>query len=381
MRLLNAGAPRPATGDARLATANDLVRRTLAQHGLMPGGDGSSPAPTIRSAARNTADPMAQLKSRMPNMDFGDLTSRLSGMTRSGGAMANFGATADPVIPDGAAFETGSYSNAAGRRDYRLYVPAKADAVTGVVMMLHGCTQTPEDFAAGTGMNALAEARGFVVIYPRQSRGDNAQSCWNWFQRSDQTRDRGEPAILAGLAREVAARFGIGAERTFVAGLSAGAAMAVILGETHGDSFAAVGAHSGLAYGAARDVPSAFAAMGGTAADRRVLPRNGIARTIVFHGSADATVHPSNGETIGRDVLTTAGGQTIQTERRGTTKGRDWRVETTTDANGTTLLEHWTIDGLGHAWSGGQPTGSYTDAAGPDASAEMIRFFFDDKDI
>ena len=229
-------------------------------------------------------------------------------------------------------------------------------------------------------MNALAEERGLAVIYPRQSRGDNAQSCWNWFQRSDQSRDRGEPAILAGLARDIAARFDVGPERICVAGLSAGAAMAVILGETHGDTFAAVGAHSGLPYGAARDVPSAFAAMGGQGGDRRVLPTKSTARTIVFHGTGDTTVHPSNGTTIGRDLLTTAGGQTIQSDTAGTTKGRGWSCMTTLDATGTPLLQHWTVEGLGHAWSGGQPTGSYTDAKGPDASAEMIRFFFDIKD-
>jgi len=378
MILLNAGAPRPATGDARLAAANDLVRRTLAQHGLMPNRD-NAPNPSPQFRGQGVTDPMEQFRSQMPKMDFANPLARFSGMAQSG-AMGGFGAFAEPTIPEGAAFETGTFSNGAGNRDYRLYVPSKTDKIVGVVMMLHGCTQNPEDFATGTGMNALAENRGFAVIYPRQSRGDNAQSCWNWFSRNDQNRDRGEPAILAGMAQEVAARFDVGADRTFVAGLSAGAAMAVILGETHGDTFAAVGAHSGLPYGAARDVPSAFAAMGGNAVQRLVVPSEGRARTIVFHGTGDTTVHPTNGQTIGRDLLTTTGAQTIQTETTGTRNGRSWTCETTTDTTdmtGTPLLEHWTVEGLGHAWSGGQPAGTYTDAKGPDASGEMIRFFFD----
>ena len=375
MTLLNAGAPRPATGDARLAAANDLVRRTLAQHGLMPGGDsGHSRSPQFRG--QGATDPMEQFRGQMPKIDLANPLARFSG-TAQPGAMGGFGASAEPPIPEGAAFETGTFSNEAGSRDYRLYVPSKTDKVAGVVMMLHGCTQNPEDFATGTGMNALAEDRGFVVIYPRQSRGDNAQSCWNWFSRNDQNRNRGEPAILAGLAREVSARFDVGADRTFVAGLSAGAAMAVILGETHGDTFAAVGAHSGLPYGAARDVPSAFAAMGGNGGQRLVMPAEGQARTIVFHGTGDTTVHPSNAQIIGRDLLMITGGQTIQTEATGTRNGRNWTCETTTDTTGSPLLEQWTVEGLGHAWSGGRPAGTYTDAKGPDASGEMIRFFFD----
>ncbi len=226
MTLLNAGAPRPATGDARLAAANDLVRRTLAQHGLMPGGD-NAPSPSPQFRGQGATDPMEQFRGQMPKMDFCNPLARFSGMAQPG-AMGGLGAAADPAIPKGAAFETGTFSNWSGSRDYRLYVPSKTVELAGVVMMLHGCTQNPEDFATGTGMNALAEDRSFFVIYPRQSRGDNAQSFWNWFSRNDQNSDRGEPAILAGMAQHVAARFDVGADRTFVAGLSAGAAMAVI---------------------------------------------------------------------------------------------------------------------------------------------------------
>ena len=332
----NAGAQRPATHDARLAAANDLVTRTLAQNGITTGA--------------------------MPSgVTMPDLT-RWTGATARPGAVAH-GMTA------------GRFTAAAGARDYLLHVPEAAkDGATGLIVMLHGCTQTPADFAAGTAMNALADREGFAVLYPGQSRGDNAQSCWNWFSRGDQLRDKGEPAILAGMTRQIAADHGIGADRTFVAGLSAGAAMAVILGQTHPDVFAAVGAHSGLPYSAARDVPSAFAAMGGQGAD--VAPAGPGLPTIVFHGTADSTVALVNGTRIATHALH-GQSQTIEAEATGMTGGRGWRLRTATDMTGRPLLEHWTVEGLGHAWSGGQPGGSYTDAKGPDASAEMVRFFLD----
>ncbi|MGY3437481.1 MULTISPECIES: extracellular catalytic domain type 1 short-chain-length polyhydroxyalkanoate depolymerase [unclassified Marinovum] len=361
MTKFNAGPQRPAAEDARakrLAAANDLVQRTLAQNGLLPG---SGPLPS------------GAMQPGLPSLD-----ALLAGLGVPGSGLSGPAAPTAP-LPDGAAFRSDRFTCAAGSRNYRTYVPASAtEGVTGIVVMLHGCTQTPEDFAVGTGMNALAEQHRFVVLYPEQSRGDNAQSCWNWFSRGDQQRDRGEPAILAEMAREAMRAFDVPADRTFVAGLSAGAAMAVILGETYPDVFAAIGAHSGLPFGAARDMPSAFAAMSGTAQDTARRSAEGNAtRSIVFHGSADATVHPSNGGRIARDVLDRSPGQTIQTERQEVSSGRQVTVTTTTGPDGAPELEHWVIDGLGHAWSGGQAGGSYTDPKGPNASAEMIRFFFD----
>jgi len=352
------GAWRKATGAARslrLSSAQDLVTRTLARHGLVaPGGPGAS-APRPADASGPAGLPAA-----------------LAGML----ARKSRGAAAAPVeAPAGASFAEGSFTCAAGSRTYRIYVPASAPVgITGLVVMLHGCTQTPEDFAAGTGMNALAEVHRFIVLYPQQSRGHNAQSCWNWFSRGDQRRDRGEPAILAGMTREAIARHGVPADRVFVAGLSAGAAMAVILGETYPDLFSAVGAHSGLPMGAASDVPSAFAAMAGQgAASTSTGPAM---RTIIFHGSADATVHPSNGEMIARQALDRGPRQSVQAEDHGTAGGRSFRRSTSYGEGGTEAVEHWIVEGMGHAWSGGQPAGSYTDAQGPDASAEMVRFFF-----
>ncbi len=354
---LNVGARHRATEDARLAhvsAANDLVQRTLARHGLMPepaGGPG---------ATAGTA----------PAMD--DLLS---------GLKARFATTArqEVAIPTGAEFRQEQFTCEAGSRAYRTYVPASATAgVTGIVVMLHGCTQTAEDFAIGTGMNTLAEEHGFVVIYPQQSRGDNAQSCWNWFSRGDQRRERGEPAILAGITRAAMAEHGIARNRTFVAGLSAGAAMAVILGETYPDVFSAVGAHSGLPFGAAKDVATAFGAMAGTGPDPVTSHANSTApRTIVFHGAADSTVHPSNAERIARHAMDRGSPQTIETDERGNVSGRSFHRRITTGADGSVELEYWVVDGLGHAWSGGRAGGSYTDAKGPDASAEMVRFFFE----
>jgi len=350
----SSGAWRKARGAARrlrLGSAQDLVTRTLARHGLAPGQAGPG------SAAGLSAALSALLGRALPPAGTAQAPARHS---------------------EGGSFAEGSFTCAAGSRRLRTYVPASApDGIRGLVVMLHGCTQTPEDFAAGTGMNALAEAHRFVVVYPQQSRGHNAQSCWNWFSRGDQRRERGEPAILAGMTREAVARYGVPADRVFVAGLSAGAAMAVILGETYPDLFRAVGAHSGLPAGAASDVPSAFAAMAGQGSGSPDSPAEGPAmRTIVFHGSADATVHPSNGDRIARHALARGPRQSLQTEDQGEAGGRSFRRSTTYAEDGTALVEHWIVEGMGHAWSGGQPSGSYTDARGPDASAEMIRFFF-----
>lgn len=366
MMNFNVGALRPAKHDARdprLAAANDLVRRTLAQHGLMPGGGGAAPQ-------------TASLSELSPQLPGGPLAGLVAGLAPGLGLPSRRPAAEAPV-PQGAVFRRDVHTSAQGSRAYRTYVPASAaKGAAGVVVMLHGCTQTPEDFAAGTGMNALAETHRFVVVYPQQSRGDNAQTCWNWFRRGDQRRDLGEPAILAGMTRSVSEEFGVSRSDTFVAGLSAGAAMAVILGETYPDVFSAVGAHSGLPFGAATDVPSAFAAMAG----RGVPPglsasASGSVRTIVFHGAADTTVHPSNADAIASHAARNGPSRTLESVTHVGIAGRNVHRKVLTGTDGASHLEHWIVDGMGHAWSGGQPSGSYTDPAGPDASVEMVRFF------
>lgn len=260
---------------------------------------------------------------------------------------------------------------AAGQRDYLLFVPpGAATTPRPLVVMLHGCTQTAQDFAAGTRMHELAEAVGACVLYPEQSRKHNAQGCWNWFKHNHQQRGRGEPALLAGMVQQVAARHGIDRERIYVAGLSAGGAMAAILGQCYPDLFAAVGVHSGLAAGAARDLPSALAAMQqgapGSSTGAEPVP------TIVFHGDRDATVHPANAAHVLAGAGHAGAGEPLRVAASGRRPGcrRIHRA-----ADGRIVAESWLIEGAGHAWAGGSTAGSHTDPQGPDASAEMIRFF------
>ncbi|MDQ6639409.1 MAG: PHB depolymerase family esterase [Pseudomonadota bacterium] len=291
-------------------------------------------------------------------------------------------------------FIKGEFSNRAGARAYKLYVPAQvSDSPRPMVVMLHGCTQSADDFARGTQMNRLAEEKGFFVLYPEQAANANVSKCWNWFQPQDQERDTGEPSLIAGMVREVARTHGVDDRRIFVAGLSAGAAMAVILGETYPDIFAAVGAHSGLPFASAHDIPSAMAAMKGGRGNAGAQGLAGAGRgerrctsavpTIVFHGDRDHTVQHSNGAAILRqasDAYAAAGapnGETLATssERGNAPKGRTFSRTVHAEADGRPHLESWTLHGAGHAWSGGDVSGSYTDRKGPDASAEMVRFF------
>ena len=285
-----------------------------------------------------------------------------------------------PAIPEGARFLTRSFSCPAGTRNYKLYIPAAAPACPqGLVVMLHGCKQDPDDFAAGTSMNKVAETNGLAVAYPGQSSSANSSSCWNWFSPADQTRGAGEPSIIAGITRELMSEFGLDRSQTFVAGLSAGGAMAAVMGETYPDLYAAVGIHSGLAYGSANDVVSAFAAMRGdvvfSPAKRRPEVEAGArVRTIVFQGSADQMVHPSNAARIAGAASGHAGSGAPE-QRAGSAGGRNYRRMVVAGSDGAPVVECWLVDGAGHAWTGGHPSGSYTDPKGPDASREMARFF------
>jgi len=291
-------------------------------------------------------------------------------------------------------FERRTFRSAAGSRAYKLYLPALASAAPpAVVVMLHGCTQSADDFAAGTRMNLLADQHGFLVIYPEQTAQANPARCWNWFQPPDQQRGAGEPAVVAGIVAEVARQQGADLGRVFVAGLSAGAAMAVVLGETYPDVFAGVGAHSGLPYGSAHDVPSAMAAMKGGRSGMPALtpaaggagrpPRQAVqpVPVIVFHGDRDHTVQHANGEHIVQQARRAHGasassaGLTETTQTGVAAGGRRFSRTVHADPQGQARIERWTLHGAGHAWSGGDARGTYTDAAGPDASAEMVRFF------
>ncbi|VTU13558.1 extracellular catalytic domain type 1 short-chain-length polyhydroxyalkanoate depolymerase [Variovorax sp. RA8] len=271
-------------------------------------------------------------------------------------------------------FIAGSFADAASRRDYKLYIPPEAGrGPLPLVVMLHGCTQDPDDFAAGTAMNAAALAHGFYVLYPAQSRQANPQGCWNWFKHSHQKRGRGEPALLAGMTQSVMAQHAIDPQRVYVAGLSAGGAMAAILGDAYPDLYAAVGVHSGLAAGVASDLPAALMAMkkGGALQSRA---SSGMP-TIVFHGDADATVHASNGEQV---IAASVGNTTtVEVQRLNANGARAATRRLHRSADGRVVAEHWTVHGAPHAWAGGSTKGSYTDVRGPDASAEMLRFFFE----
>lgn len=286
-----------------------------------------------------------------------------------------------PPIAEGAQFVSRSFAGVAGARSYKLYIPASAsEHARGLIVMLHGCKQNPDDFAAGTAMNAVAETHGLMVAYPGQASSANTASCWNWFNPADQMRGSGEPAIIAGITSAIVSEFAIEHRQVFVAGLSAGGAMAAVMGETYPDLYAGVGIHSGLAYGSANDVMSAFAAMRG---ETSIAPRaegsaSGRAeqrvRTIVFQGNADRIVHPSNADRIVAQAAADAPAHHSRHERV-LTNGRFYTRTAIADADGTSVLEYWLIEGAGHAWSGGHPSGSYTEANGPHASTEMVRFF------
>lgn len=341
------------TREGRLAEATALLQRRLSGAGPLPGLEpdkGGGPG----------------LRARLAEA-LGGLAQRLR---RPGGKEEP---APEPVLPEGARFLARTYTNGAGTRGYRLYLPSgyRGQPVP-LVVMLHGCTQTPEDFAAGTRMNTLAEERTFLVAYPGQAQEANRMRCWNWFEPAHQERDRGEPALLAGIARAVLAEHAVDPSRVYLAGMSAGGAAAAVLAAAYPDLFAAVGVHSGLGRGAARDLNGGLAAMrdGAAAAGSLPLP------AIVFHGDRDKTVNPRNGAEVVAQALR-GNGPGLRPERE-TGQAPGGRAYTRTrflDAGGVARVERWVVHGGGHAWSGGSRAGSHTDPKGPDASRAMLAFF------
>jgi poly(hydroxyalkanoate) depolymerase family esterase len=318
-----------------------------------------------------------------PAKAFRDILGRVGQPGFSGGLDAKRGRTSPTVrtpLPDGARFEDRTFANGAGSRSYKLYIPSGyRDEPLPLVIMLHGCTQSPDDFAAGTRMNELAEEQTFLVAYPAQTQSANASKCWNWFSASDQRRDHGEPSLIAGITREIMRGFPVEQGRVYIAGLSAGGAAAAIMGVTYPDLYAAIGVHSGLACGAARDMPSAFAAMrqGGPGVTPGSSPqsRERIVPTIVFHGDQDTTVHPINGDQVIAQSNDATRDLQTSVNRGQSPGGMKYTQTVQADQDGRPLLEQWILHGAGHAWSGGSDAGSYTAPAGPDASREMLRFF------
>ena len=289
--------------------------------------------------------------------------------TGMGGSMGAANEAA-PALPG--SFSEGSHTNAAGTRSYKLYVPSTyTGAPAPLVVMLHGCTQDPDDFARGTRMNVLAEETGCLVVYPAQSRQANPSRCWNWFNNVDQQRGQGEPSIIAGITRQVMQEYAVDSNQVYVAGLSAGGAMATIMGTLYPELYAAVGVHSGLPFASAHDLPSALAAMKGDFQRRHQAGKP--IPIIVFHGDQDKTVHPANGDQLmvhARDNT-----DAMAVEPGHVPDGHAFTRTTHKRADGKVHAEHWVIHGAGHAWSGGSAHGSYTDGKGPDASREMLRFF------
>jgi poly(hydroxyalkanoate) depolymerase family esterase len=354
--------PPAGVGGAWTSALDTLPRSSSGILGTLAEGLGTKQVP---EALRGFLDRVGQLGSGL------DL-SALDGLAKGTAAK-----TAAP-LPEGARFDDRLFANEAGSRPYKLYIPSTLGSEpVPLVVMLHGCTQSPDDFAAGTRMNELAEEHRILVAYPGQPSSANHLKCWNWFNSTDQQRDRGEPSLIAGITREVMRDFPVDPERVYVAGLSAGGAAAAIMGSVYPDLYAAVCVHSGLACGAASDMPSAFNAMRQGGAPHARTSRTGsqgLVPTIVFHGDQDKTVSPVNGNQV--IAQSKAGTDLRRTVIRGKSEsGATYTCTVQADEQGRPALEHWVLHGAGHAWSGGSSAGSYTDPRGPDASREMLRFF------
>ncbi|RYF82894.1 MAG: PHB depolymerase family esterase [Comamonadaceae bacterium] len=324
------------------------------------------------------AEPMAQARNRAHAADPSAASREPPGSSTSSSS-ASSAATATPER-----WLDGHFTHGSRALTYKLYIPPAlaAEVATSrpLVVMLHGCTQGAADFAAGTQMNALARQHGVIVLYPEQAQRANAQRCWNWFKPQHQRRGQGEPAALEALVRQVMTEHAVDATRVFVAGLSAGGAMADILGQCYPDTFAGVGVHSGLPAGAASDVAAALSVM--RTGPRAAPPRGAAAAvpTIVFHGDADMTVHERNGRAVVEAAKASTSGAGGPSAESRTVKGHSAHGQAFTqtlyaNCQGHTQIEHWQLHGAGHAWSGGSAQGSYTHPSGVDASAEMLRFF------
>ncbi len=290
-----------------------------------------------------------------------------------------------------------THSDTYQQRRYRLFVPSRyrPHHPRPLVMMLHGCTQDPDDFAAGTGMDELAEEQGWFVLYPEQPASANPRRCWNWFRPENQVRGRGEPATLVALVDHLAQSYAIDREQIFVAGLSAGACMAVSLAVSYPERFAAVGVCAGVPYGAARSPFGALAAMRSGASPANLLaarmaaglsPRP-VLPLIVFQGTADEVVAPENSTQLIRQWAdlhrlsvpgaSAAGAGPLPTSARRVVprRGHPFREELYRDRHGALVMCRYLVEGMGHSWPGGDPAGTYTDPAGPSASRLMVHFF------
>ncbi|GJE11992.1 MULTISPECIES: extracellular catalytic domain type 1 short-chain-length polyhydroxyalkanoate depolymerase [Methylobacterium] len=370
------------TGLGRLEEATALIQRSLGGHRAAPP---AAPARSDETRADTGAETRAETSRGAA--ESGTRVREVVGHVVRGLApvLKGLGSPRRPSAPPGerkrpagSQFVALSHAETAGTREYKLFIPSHPEARAPLIVMLHGCTQNPDDFAAGTGMNELAERAGVYVAYPAQSRQAHAQRCWNWYEPRDQARGSGEAAIIAGLTHAIVAEHPIDPARVYIAGLSAGGAAALNIARAYPDLYAAVGVHSGLAAGCARDLGSALMAMqvgapGLGAATAFGAPAAAIrVPTIIVHGEDDGTVSVRNAD----QVLAQANVADL-TARSETIEGRGHPFTRTRyrDASGRVVVEDWRVRGAGHAWSGGHPEGSYTDREGPDASRAMLDFF------
>ena len=361
------------TRSGRLSEATELLQQSLGS----PLPPAARPAFTgmFRRGGKTTDSGLTQDSGLLDNLQPRLLVG-LTGNTplvRPAGSAAAAAAASAP----GGEVRHLTHIDPAGSRTYDLYIPTRyAAEPVPLVVMLHGGSQDATDFAAGTRMNDLAERHTFIVAYPEQSTAANIGRYWNWFRPEDQRRDVGEPAVLAGITRQVMRNYAVDQSRVYIAGFSAGGAMAAVMAATYPDLYAAAGVHSGLAFGAAQDVPSAFAAMqnGGSAGPTIDVP------LIVFHGDGDSIVAPVNADRLIASRTNAGKGSDASLRGPATILGGDspghrHSRSVYRDADGRVVAEQWSVHGGSHAWFGGSPVGSYTDAHGPDASAEMLRFF------
>ncbi|HMJ34295.1 MAG TPA: PHB depolymerase family esterase [Baekduia sp.] len=287
---------------------------------------------------------------------------------------------------------TGTYTGSAGALDYQAYVPStyKAGTAVPLVVALHGCTETADVFRQLTRWDALAEAKGFIVVFPQQSHSGNNLECWNFFQQAHMARDQGEPALIAGITQWVQQHYTVDPHRIYVNGLSAGGAMASVMAATYPDLYAAAGIGSGCEYAATAACAGyksadpvaagqqAYQAMGSHA---RPMP------VILFEGDQDTTVPPVNAQQLVQqwqvtDDYADGGGkdgsvpvQPTAVTHGTSSGGQGYTVTTYSDRDEGELMQSWLVAGMGHAWSGGCGCQQYSDPAGPDETAAMYTFF------
>jgi poly(hydroxyalkanoate) depolymerase family esterase len=321
---------------------------------------------------------------------------RRSGLAFACAALAatTLGASAASAEPTAGNLSRGSYTSSAGTLSYETYVPAsyKQGSQMPLIVALHGCTQTADNFRTQTRFDDLAASKGFIVVYPEQSKANNNLTCWNWFQQADMQRGSGEPSLIAGITKTVQAKYGVDPNKVYVGGLSAGGAMAAVMGATYPDIYAAIGVGSGCEYSAGAPCAgyqsadpeqagkSAHQAMGTNA---RVLP------FIVFQGDQDTTVPPVNAQQAVRagqvmadladdgdenGSIPTGAAKVVNGQAPG---GESYTVSFYNDGTGKELAQYWLVHGMGHAWSGGDASQQFSDPKGPDESLAMYDFFMD----